>query len=116
MLEGEFAGVGFESDYILLVVGGGALTHGGGKLAGAIVHFGDDAGGGRAIDVHVPDGEEDADALPGAAGVFFIGDDNDAAVGGRNDGAGVSGDGALWIAEKVKDEGGEAEKDYAGKG
>ena len=76
----------------MLVVSGGALAHGGGKLAGAIIHFCDDPGGRRAIHVHVPDGEKDADALAGAAGVFFFGDDYDAAVGWGNDGAGVGGD------------------------
>jgi hypothetical protein len=100
----------------LLVVGGGALAHGGRKFAGAIIHFGDYAGGGGAIDVHVPDGEKDADALAGATSVFFIGDDYDAAVGGGDDGTGVGRDDAFGVTEKIKDEGGEAEKDYAGEG
>jgi len=116
LLEGDFAGVGGEVDHVLLVVGGGALAHGGGEFAGAIVHLGDDTGGGGAIDVHVPDGEEDADALAGATGVFFVGDDEDAAVCGRDDGAGISGDDAIRIAEEIKDEGGEEEQQRAGNG
>jgi len=64
--------------------------------------------------VHVPDGEKDADALAGTAVVLFVGDDYDAAISGGDDGAGVSGDDAFRIAEKIKDEGGEAKKDYAG--
>jgi len=52
--------------------------------------------------MHVPDGEEDGDALAGAAGVFFVGCHDDAAVCGRNDGAGVSGNDAVRIAEEIK--------------
>ena len=66
-------------------------AHGGGKFAGAVIEAGDDAGGGRAVDVHVPDGEEDTDALAGPAGVLFIGDDHHAAVGGGDDGARIGG-------------------------
>jgi hypothetical protein len=65
--------------------------------------------------MHVPDGEEDTDALAGATGVFFISDDEDAAIGGGDDGAGISGDDAIRIAEEIKDEGGEEEKNYSGK-
>jgi len=86
----------------LLVVGGSALAHGGGKFAGAIVHLGDYARRRGAINVHVPDGEKDADALAGAACVFFIGDDYDAAVGGGDDGAGVGRNDAFGVAEKNK--------------
>ena len=54
--------------------------------------------------MHVPDGEEDADALAGAAGVFFIGDDYDAAVGGGDDGTGVGRDDAeMRLMQVVQD-------------
>jgi hypothetical protein len=113
LLEGDFTGIGAESDHVLLIVRGGAFAHSGGEFAGAIIHLGDDAGSGGAIDVHVPDGEKDRDALAGTASVFFIGDHDYTTVGGGDDGAGVRGDDTVRIAEEIKDEGGEEEKDYA---
>src|SRR5216683_523474 len=116
LLEGDFARVGGEGDYVLLVVSGSGLAHGCGEFAGAILQVGDRAGGGRTIDMHVPDGEEDGDALAGTSGVLFVGDDHDAAVGGGDYSASISGNDAVGIAEEVKDEGGEAKENYAGDG
>src|ERR1700688_1388241 len=113
LLESDFAGLGGEVDHVLFVVGGGHGAHGGGKLAGAILHVGDDAGGGGAVDMHVPDGKEDGHALAGPAGVLFVGDDKYAAVRWGDDGARVGGNYAFGVAEEVKDKGGEAEKDNA---
>jgi hypothetical protein len=63
--------------------------------------------------MHVPDGKEDGHALAGPASVFFVGDDNYAAVRWGDNGAGISGNDAFWVAEEVKDKGGETEKDDA---
>ena len=84
------------------------------RPAGAIFKAGDGADGGGAIDVHVPDSEEDGDALTGTAGVFFVGDDDDATIGRGDDCAGICGDDAFGVAEEVEDEDGEEEENYAG--
>jgi len=83
LLEDDLAGVGGESDHVLLVVSGSGFAHGGGEFAGGVVHARDYACRRGAIDMHVPDGEEDGDALAGAAGVFFVGCHDDAAAAGE---------------------------------
>src|SRR4029077_3654362 len=113
LLEHDFAGVGRQGDDVLLVVFRSRLAHGGGKFAGLVVHGGDCTACSGTVDVHVPDGEKDADALPGGAGVLFIGVHDDAAVGRGDDGAGISRDDALRIAEEIKDECGEEEEQGA---
>ena len=55
--------------------------------------------------MNVPDGEEDADAGAGPAGVGFVGNDDDATIGGSHDGFGIFRDGAVRVAEE-----GEAKK------
>src|SRR5216684_5879893 len=113
LLEGDFARVGSEGDYVLLVAGGSRLAHRRGKFAGAILQVRDGTGSGRAIDVHVPDRQKNADALAGPAGVVLIGYNDDAAVRGGHYRAGNIGNDTFGIAEEVKDEGSQAEEDAA---
>src|SRR5271155_3528170 len=100
LLEDNFAVLRGQRENILFILRGGVGAHGGEELAGLIVEPGDGAGGGRAVNVHVPDGKENTDALTGDTGVHFIGDDHYPAVGGGDDGAGLRRDGARGIAEK----------------
>src|SRR6185369_11617355 len=83
---------------------GGVGVPGSKKLSGAIVKLGDDACGRRTVRMHVPDGQEDTDARPGAAGVLFVSDDDDAAVGGRHNCRWILWDNALRVAEERKTE------------
>jgi len=93
-----------EREDILFVLGRGLGVPCGQKFAGKIFYSGDRAGERRAIDVDVPDGEEDADACAWATCVFFGRDHNDAAVGGRNDGVSVGREGTVGVAKKRKAE------------
>jgi len=88
----------------LFVLGRGLGIPRGEEFAGKIFYLGDGAGERRAIDVDVPDGEEDADACARAARVFFGRDDDDTAVGGGNDGIGIGRNGAVGVAKKRKAE------------
>ena len=80
----------------------------------SIDNIADHAGGGRAVDVHVPDGEEDANSRARASGVCFFGEDYDAPVGGRNDGSRVFRNGALGIAKERKSDHSESDEDQSG--
>ena len=51
--------------------------------------------------------------LPGVPLIGLVGDDHDAAVGRRDDGAGFGRNFALGIAEEVKDEEGQRDKNDA---
>src|SRR5260370_11999048 len=82
LLEGDFARVGSQGDYVLLVAGGSRLAHRRGKFAGAVLQVRDGTGSGRAIDVHVPDRQKNADALAGPAAVLLIGYNDNAALRG----------------------------------
>src|SRR5258708_21220071 len=113
VLEGDFARVGSQGDYVLLVAGGSRLAHRRGKFAGAVLQVRDGTGSGRAIDVHVPDRQKNADALAGPAGVVLIGYNDDAAVRGGHYRAGNIGNDTFGIAEEVKDEGTNADKNSA---
>src|SRR5256885_2434090 len=73
------AGSGKRED-VLFVLGGGLGVPSGEEFAGKIFYLGDGAGERRAIDVDVPDGEEDADSGAQAACIFFGRDDDDTAV------------------------------------
>ena len=100
LLEDDFAVLGGQRENVLFILRGGVGAHGGKEFSGLVVEPGDGAGRGRAVDVHVPDGEEDADTLAGDAGVRLVSDDHDSAIGGGDDGASIRRDGAIGIAEK----------------
>ena len=97
------AGSGERED-ILFVLGGRFGVPRGEKFAGEIFYLGDGAGERGAIDVDVPDGEEDADACARAACIFFGRDDNDAAVSRGDDGFSVGREGAVGVAKEGKAE------------
>ena len=97
------AGSGKRED-VLFVLGRGFGIPRGEKFAGKIFYLGDGAGERGAIDVDVPDGEEDADAGARAACIFFGRDHNDPAVGGGNDDVSVGRDGTVRVAKKRKAE------------
>ena len=65
-----------------------------------VFDLGDGAGHGRAVDMHVEDIQEDADAFP--AGTFGL-NRHYLAIGRRN-GDGPGGNGALGIAEEIETE------------
>ena len=102
LLELDVSGRSGQGKNVLFVLRGGVGVPGGEKFSGAIVEFGDDAGGRRPVDVNVPDGQEDTDARTGAAGILLVGDDDNTAIGGRYDREGIFGDCALGIAKEGK--------------
>jgi len=57
---------------------------------GAIVHFADGAGERSAVDVDVPDREEDVIRVPGGQ-PFLVGDDDNSAIGRRDDSVRIGG-------------------------
>src|SRR5256885_1934238 len=103
-----------EREDVLFVLGGGLGVPCGEEFAGKIFYLCDGASERRAIDVDVPDGEEDADAGAQAACVFFRRDHNDATVGGGNYGIGIGRNGAVGIAEERKAEKRERDEDPSG--
>ena len=111
LFELDVTGGSREREDVLFVLGRGLGGPGGEKLAGKIFYLRDSAGERSAVDVDVPDGEEDADARALAAGVFFGRDHNDAAVGWRNDGVRVGRDSAVGIAKKRKAEKSKGDED-----
>src|SRR5262245_21887542 len=95
------AGRGKREDVLFVLCRGFGIP-GGHEFAGAIVYFCDGAGKWSAVDVNVPDREENADTSAGATGVFFFGDDDDATVGGGDNGVRIGRGGAIGIAKKGK--------------
>src|SRR5215472_12877360 len=88
LLEDHFAGFGRKRKHVLLVFKGGALAHRGQEFPRAVIHFRNGSGSRRAVHVHVPDGQKNAYALAGTAGILFFGDHHNSAIGGRYDGTG----------------------------
>src|SRR5689334_11311149 len=82
LLEFDVATGSRERKDVLFVLCGGFGVPGGKELARQVFYLGDRTSQGCAIDVNIPNREEDADSRAGAARVFFGSDDDDAPVGG----------------------------------
>src|SRR5713101_5493366 len=89
-------------DDVLLILSRGARAHGGMKTASLVFELGDAPGQRRTIYMDIPNRQENADALSGAAVERFVGHHNDSSVCRRDNGTGFGGNDALRVAEEIQ--------------
>src|SRR6266849_797658 len=89
-------------DDVLLILSRGARAHGGMKTASLVFELGDAPGQRRTIYMDIPNRQENADALPGAAVERFVGHNNDSSIRRGDNGAGFGGNDAVRVAEEIQ--------------
>src|SRR5260370_31022491 len=95
---------------VLLILSRGARAHGGMKTASLVFELGDAPGQRRTIYMDIPNRQEDADALPGAAVERFVGHNNDSSIRRGDHGAGFGGNEALKVAQEIQHKSRQKEK------